>query len=167
MPKQAIKYLQDLEAQKEFPHLIWPEHCIVGSYGAAIDSNLMDVAIIPWARNGKFYQIVQKGQYPLAEHFGAFRANVEVVNQPSTQVNQPLINVLSNYDEIYFSGEAKTHCVANTLKQALDYPTLAAKFIVLTDCMSSVPGYDNLSDPIYADATAKGVRFAKSTDITL
>ena len=164
--KEALTYLEDLEKQGEFPHCIWPEHCIVGSGGAAIDPILME-AVYSWARQGKFFQIIQKGQHPLTEHFGAFRANIPIMNQPSTQINQQLIKTLEKYDEIYFTGEARSHCVANTLKQAMEYPELAKKFIILDDCMSNVSGFETLADPIYENARNLGISFVKSTDVKL
>ncbi len=166
MPHESLKYVEELERQKEFPHCIWPEHCIVGSTGAAIVDELM-TAVKNWARQGRFFQVIQKGEHPLSEHFGAFRANIPVQNAPATQLNQYLINTLEKYNEIYFAGEASSHCVANTLKQAMEFPQLASKFIILEDGMSPVPGFETLADPIYAQARQMGIRFAKLTDINL
>lgn len=165
-PLEAIKYIEQLETQAEFPHCIWPEHCIIGSEGAAFIPVLMD-AVKEWARQGRFYQVVAKGTNPLTEHFGAFRANIPIQNRPETQLNQKLIQTLESYDNIFFAGEAKSHCVANTLKQALDFPDLAKKFIILEDCMSNVTGFEHLADKIYDDAVKVGVTFEKSTNINL
>ena len=166
-PKETIQYVEALEKQGEFGHFIWPYHCLVGSRGAAIDDNIMD-ALIEWTRSGKFYQVVAKGTYPLTEHFGIFRANVPVPNRPETQLNQSLIETLEKYQNVYLAGEAKSHCVANSLKQAMEEaPSLARKFIILEDCMSDVTGMGHLGAPIYDQAQGMGIRFAKSTDIRL
>jgi nicotinamidase/pyrazinamidase len=166
-PKEAIHYVESLEQQGEFAHFIWPYHCLIGSRGAAIDDNIMD-ALIDWTKDGKFYQVVAKGTYPLTEHFGIFRANVPIANRPETQLNQALINTLERYQNVFLVGEAKSHCVANSLKQAIEEaPNLASKFIILEDCMSNVTGFSHLGDPIYAKAKSLGVKFAQSTDITL
>jgi nicotinamidase-related amidase len=156
--------LKNLEAQGEYPHLIWPPHCIIGSEGAAIYQPLMD-AIVDWTVRGKFYQTVTKGTYPFSEHFGAFQAQIPDAERPETQLNQNLIRTLEMYQNIYLAGEAKSHCVANSLKQVLnEAPMLAAKFIVMEDCMSNVTGFETLADPIYAQAKQIGVRFVKSSD---
>jgi nicotinamidase-related amidase len=61
-----------------------------------------------------------------------------------------------------------SHCVANTLKQAMEYtPELAKKFIILTDCMSNVTGFEHIADKIYDDAKNLGIRFDVSTNINL
>ena len=172
-PQKALEYLRKLESQGEFVNVIWPEHCIIGTTGWAIQKDIMD-AVIERARLGKYHQIIQKGQYPLTEHFGAFRANIEYTDEPSTQPNHKFIEILQKYDEVYLCGEAKTHCVANTLKQSFDFPELVKKFIILEDCMSNVPGgptpnltFEDISKPIYDQARSMGVVFANSIDINL
>lgn len=166
-PKEAISYVESLEKQGEFGHFIWPNHCLIGSRGAALDDNIME-ALIEWTKDGKFYQVIAKGTYPLTEHFGIFRANVPVANRPETQLNQALIDTLEKYQTVYLAGEAKSHCVANSLKQAMEEaPGLAGKFIILEDCMSDVTGLSHLGTPIYTKAKSIGIRFAKSIDIIL
>jgi nicotinamidase-related amidase len=162
--EKATQYLADLEAQGQFPHFIWPEHCLTHSKGGAIDDTLME-ALRQWTRSGKQYITVEKGTYPLTEHFGIFQAQIPVADRPETQLNTSLIEALMNYDNVYLAGEAKSHCVATSLKQAMDYaPALAQKMIVLTDCMSDVTGLGHLGEPIYAEAKAKGIRFAVSSN---
>ncbi|MCU0444952.1 MAG: isochorismatase family protein [Microscillaceae bacterium] len=166
-PQQALKYLEDLEKDGKFLHIIWPEHCLMGSRGAALDDNLMD-ALKTWTYKGKYYQAVTKGTYPLTEHFGIFMAQVPVADRPETQLNQSLIKTLENYQNVYLAGEAKSHCVATSLKQAMDYaPNLANKMIVVEDCMSDVPNMGHLGKPIYDEAKQKGVRFVASDQIKM
>ena len=64
--------------------------------------------------------------------------------------------------------------VANTLKQALQFPDLAKKFVILQDCMSNVPNgptpnvtFVDIAKPIYDEARTLGVTFANSIDINL
>ena len=166
-PNEAIKYIEELEKQGEFPHCIWPDHCIIGSKGASFVDSIVN-PLKSWSKvNGGFYQVVTKGTHPLTEHFGAFRANVPIEGRPETQLNFNLIKTLEKFDNVYFAGEAMSHCVANTLKQAMEFPDLAKKFVILTDCMANVTGFENIADKIYADAKAMGVRFEVSTNVVL
>jgi nicotinamidase-related amidase len=166
-PQETLRYLAALEAQGEFPHFIWPEHCLIGSKGASLDDTLLD-ALRTWTREGKWYQAVTKGTYPLTEHFGIFMAQIPVPDRPETQLNQSLINTLESYENVYLAGEAKSHCVATSLKQAMQYaPGLAGKFIVLEDCMSDVSGLGHLGAPIYEEARRQGIRFASATQEVL
>ncbi|TAH20095.1 MAG: isochorismatase family protein [Cytophagales bacterium] len=163
--QEAIQYLTDLEAQGQFPHFIWTEHCLTGSKGASLDDTLMDV-LREWSRsNGKPYQAVTKGTNPLTEHFGIFMAQIPLANAPETQLNQSLLDELEGYENVYLAGQAKSHCVATSLRQAMEYaPKLANKMIVLDDCMSDVTGLGHLGTPIYEAAKQRGIKFAKSTD---
>ncbi|MDX2306511.1 MAG: nicotinamidase [Microscillaceae bacterium] len=166
-PEKALQYLADLEKDGKFPHLIWPEHCLIGSKGNALDDKLMD-ALVNWTRRGKFYQAVTKGTYPLTEHFGIFMAQIPVADRPETQLNQGLIKTLESYQNVFVAGEAKSHCVATSIKQALDYaPGLANKMVIIEDCMSDVPNMGHLADPIYQEARTKGIRFVDSRNLTL
>lgn len=169
-PKWAFEYVKKLEDQGEFPHFIWPYHCLIGSAGAALYAPLSK-ALNKWElENGRIVKYVTKGDNPYTEHFGAFRANIEIAKDPKTQFNQSLVKLLMEHDDVYFAGEAKSHCVVNTLRQAVtEVPALASKIVLLEDCMSDVTGlpaafYKHV-ESIYNDAKAKGVRTAKSTDI--
>ncbi|SOD95903.1 cysteine hydrolase family protein [Spirosoma fluviale] len=162
-PEKAIRYIHELEADGQFAHFIWPEHCLIGSRGAALHDTLLD-ALKDWSRKRDLdYVAVQKGLYPLSEHFGIFRAQVPDAAVPETELNTTLIADLARFDTIYLMGEAKSHCVANSLKQLLDFvPELVHKLVIVTDCMSDVTGLGYLADPIYAEAQSRNVRFLES-----
>ena len=162
-PDKASQYVRDLEADGQFEHFIWPEHCLIGSHGAALHNTLLD-ALRYWSRQReRDYVAVQKGLYPLTEHFGIFQAQVPDPAVPETQFNTALITDLDRFGTIYLMGEAKSHCVANSLKQLLDFaPTLVPKIVVVTDCMSDVTGLGHLADPIYQEARVRDVRLMES-----
>jgi nicotinamidase-related amidase len=166
-PQKTLAYVENLERQGEFGHFIWPEHCLWGSRGAALDDTLL-TALRTWTRRGRDYQAVIKGTHPQTEHFGIFKAQIPIPGAPETQLNGPLIEQLAAYDRVYLAGEAKSHCVATSLKQALDFaPHLAAKLIVIEDAASDVTGLGHLGDPIYAQARRQGVQFVRTTDLDL
>ncbi len=160
---RAIAYIHALESGGQFTHVIWPEHCLIGSRGASLHDTLTD-ALKAWShRRNRDYAAIQKGVYPLTEHFGIFRAQVPDPAVPETQLNTALINDLARFDTIYLMGEAKSHCVANSLKQLLDFaPDIVPKLTVVTDCMSDVTGLGHLADPIFAEARARKVSFIQS-----
>ena len=166
-PEAATKYVADLEAQGSFRHFIWPEHCLTGSKGASLDDTLLE-ALRLWTRQGKQYYALTKGENPLTEHFGIFAAQVPLPNDPETQLNTRLIAELLQYENIYLSGQAKSHCVATSLKQAMDFaPELARKIIVIEDCMSDVTGLGYLGSPIYDEARSRGIHFVKAAEVIL
>lgn len=160
---EAIEYIKKLEEQGEFVHTIWPEHCIAGTEGASITNNIME-SIRIWARQGYLYDIILKGQNPITEHFGAIRANIQVKNDPSTKVNKFLVDKLKKYKNIIIAGEAKSHCVANTIKQIYEIKSIRSNIFLLNDCTSPVPGFENIADEIYNIAISKGLKLVNSTD---
>jgi nicotinamidase/pyrazinamidase len=164
--EKARQYVHNLELDGQFQHFIWPEHCLIGSRGAALHDTLLD-ALKVWSRKRELdYVAVPKGLHPLSEHFGIFQAQVPDPTVPETQLNTKLIADLERFDAVYLMGEAKSHCVANSLKQILDFaPSLIAKIVVVTDCMSDVTGLGYLADAIYAEARARNVRFVAADAI--
>jgi nicotinamidase/pyrazinamidase len=160
---KAIEYIRKLETQGEFPHTIWPEHCIKGTRGAAIADEIME-PVKNWARKGRIFDVVIKGTHPLTEHFGALKANVPVTGSPETHLNTALADKLIHARTVYIAGEARSHCVATTVKQMLHLAGLAKKLVILEDCMSDVTGFEKLALPIYKKAKAEGAKFMKSTD---
>lgn len=162
----VLKYLQTLEAEGEFQHFIWPEHCLVGSPGAALDDTIMR-AVLAWThRTRRDYRTVAKGINPLTEHFGVFKAQVPVENAPETRLDEQFLNELSQFDQVLIAGEARSHCVATSIRQIVQYaPALAAKAVALTDCMSDVPNFDHYADPIFEEAARSGMKFLKSSQV--
>jgi nicotinamidase/pyrazinamidase len=164
----VIQYLETLEAEGEFMHFIWPEHCLIGSKGAALDDTIME-ALLAWThRTGRDYKAVIKGTNPLTEHFGVFRAQVPVANAPETELDQAFLDELAAFDQILVAGEARSHCVATSINQILKYsPELAPKVTILTDCMSNVTNFEDVADPIYEEAAQKGMTFLKANAVQL
>lgn len=161
---KTIKYLEKLESQGEFPHFIWPFHCLAGTEGAALEKSLAET-LVNWTKTGRNYEVEIKGTYPFSEHFGIFVAQIPDDEHPETQLNQTLLDKLNQYQCIYLAGQAKSHCVATSLKQMMIYkPELAKKVVILEDCMSDVPNLGHLGQPIYQEALQKGIRFATSTE---
>lgn len=169
-PSRSLKYVEALEANGEFSHFIWPEHCLIGTEGQALHPVFFQ-AIRKWMnKNLKWVNFINKGVNPYTEHFGIFRANVPLNEDPSTQVNQGVFQTLNAHDVVYLAGQARTHCVANSLRQMLQIaPQLAPKIVVLEDCMSNVGGlpqdFYNFVDGMYADAVSKGVTILKSDKV--
>ena len=161
---KVVDYLRRLIKQGEYKHTIWPEHCLYGSEGAAITPVLME-ALTCWAREGKYYEVVEKGLNPLTEFFGAFRANIPLAGAVDTEFNVKLKEELEMYDVIWLAGEAKSHCVANTLKQMFDYPEIIRRLVILEDCMSNISGCEDLAIPIYEKAACMGARFVISESL--
>ena len=103
----------------------------------------------------------------MTEHFGALRANVPLDGAPETGMNKELVTVLGRFENIIIAGEAKSHCVANTVKQIMETKEIKGRLIILDDCMSNVTGFEHIADPIYKKALERGALITQSTDLVL
>lgn len=164
---RAVDYLAQLKAAGKYAHTIWPVHCLSGTNGADICKTLMD-AVLEWAAKIKgYFTIVRKGAFPFSEHFGAFQAEVTNPDFPDTMFNYALAEKLNEYDNVYLAGEAKSHCVANTIAQLFDnMPQLVSKLVILEDAMGCVAGFEHAADQIYENAKIRGAKFA-DTGLTI
>jgi nicotinamidase-related amidase len=112
---------------------------------------------------------VTKGSNIFTEHYSGVQADVPDPEDSTTQLNMGLIQVLENADVILLSGQALSHCVANTARDIFkNFGSESLKKItVIIDTTSSVPGFEKMGEDFVEEAKALGVKFEKSTDIVL
>ena len=165
--KGSFGYLEALAAKGRYPHVVWPVHCVVGTWGWSIVPELSK-ALCDWEYDqfGRVNYVV-KGNNPFTEHFSGVQAEVPDPKDPATQVNTNLIKTLEEADIIAFTGEALSHCVANTVTDVttcFSDPKYAEKIVLLTDSTSNVPGFDFLGDAFVNAMKAKGVKFSTTVE---
>lgn len=157
----SFGYLKALAARKRYPHLVWTEHCIVGTWGWSIVPKLAD-ALKFWEREfmGRVEYVV-KGNNPWTEHFSGVKAEVPDPSDLGTQLNTHLIQTLEEADVVALTGEALSHCVANTvtdIANAFADPATIRKLVLITDATSNVGGFDFLGQQFVTDMTKRGMR---------
>lgn len=165
--QEVINYLKNLESGGEFGHFIWPEHCLTGTKGASFIDTISQT-VRDWSvDNQKNYITITKGTHPLTEHFGVFQAQVPIAEAPETHLNVGLLEQLESFDLILIAGEARSHCVATSLKQLLKHkPALAPKIIMIADGMSDVTGLGHLAHPIFESSIKMGVNFKTCKEVS-
>lgn len=162
--QRMIDYVTHLENNKRYPLCIWPPHCIIGSNGHQIMPALSD-ALRRWSRERfKTVDYVTKGSNPFTEHYSAVKADVPDPADPTTMLNTQLINTLQEADTILISGQALSHCVANTIRDvAAEFgDENVKKFILLSDTCSNVPSFEKFGEDFVRDMTAKGMKVTTS-----
>lgn len=154
----CIGYAKQLEADGKYTIMVWPPHCLIGSWGHNIQSDLA-TALDRWsAARVRNIDFVTKGTNVLTEHYGALMAEVPNPKDPSTQLNGRFLAMLQEADVIVVAGEASSHCVKATIEQVADNigDEHVKKFRLLTDCMS----------PVYAPAFGVDFRPQAATFLT-
>lgn len=165
--KRTIEYLDALETGGRYPLCIWPPHCLIGSQGHAVFSELFDT-LVEWEQNYKMVDYVTKGSNIWTEHYSAIAAEVPDPNDPTTQINVELIKALEGADKLVVAGEAGSHCVRNTvldLKAAYGSNNDKLKrLVILEDAMSPVPGFEQLQSEFFDEMKQDGVEFSTTTE---
>ncbi len=177
MRAYVINYTKQLEADGKYNLMIWPPHCLIGSWGHNVQSDLA-ASLDRWsAARVRNIDYVTKGTNVLTEHYGALMAEVPNPKDPSTQLNGRFLAMLQEADVIVVAGEASSHCVKATIEQVADNigDEHVKKFKLLTDCMSPVGAvldgngnvlvdFPAMADAFLADMSARGMELTTSVD---
>ena len=165
----TINYLEKLLAGKRYPHMIWPPHCIIGTPGHTFVEPFAE-SLMRWEmKHLKAAFRWTKGSNIGCEHFSAIRAEVPDPGDPSTQLDARFVQQVMEADEILLSGEALSHCLANTVRDLANEfrasgDDLIKKCILLEDATSSVPGLEQLGTDFVAEMKVRGMRVTTTVD---
>ena len=162
----SLKYVETLEANGRYQLIVWPEHCLIGQWGHNVHASVAD-ALNKWARTKlDVVDYVTKGSNAMTEHYSAVQAEVPDTSDPTTMLNSRLIKTLAEADIVLIAGEALSHCVASTVRDIADNfgEDNIRKLVLLTDCSSSVAGFEHLGTQFVKDMKARGMQTAMSTD---
>jgi len=160
--KRAYDYVDALEAHGRYQLTIWPPHCLIGSFGHNIVAPVAEV-IREWEHSFAVTDYIFKGANIWTEHYSALQADVPDPEDPATQLNTRLLKALEQADRVICSGQALSHCVANTLRDIVTHIPQVDKFILLEDTTSAVPGFETIGQAFLEEMRAHGMRIAKST----
>lgn len=155
--------------------MAWAFHCGLGTHEHPIESTLYEAIYAHALARSSQPKLKVKGKVELTEHFSIVEGEVEVPSDPDSGVDEDFLNDLANYDLIYIAGQAKSHCVLETIYSIVrfykgDARNVLSRIRILEDCMSSVviPGvvdFTDAADAAFAELSSKfGLRLVKSTD---
>jgi nicotinamidase-related amidase len=158
---EVLHYLQALEAGGQRQLVVWPVHCVTGTWGHNIHAGLAQ-AIAAWEeQSGRVCHKVLKGQHPLTEQYSVFRAEVPRADDVRTQLDQVLMQKLAaQTNRLLVAGEALSHCVAASVDDMLAHlPAERLQHsVLLTDCMSPVTGFEGMGQAFLQRARGQGVQ---------
>jgi len=152
--EQVDKYLNIAQEIR-----IWPPHCIVGTYGHQIQTNVQN-AIANWEnQHHKSCKFIFKGMNPLCEQFSMFKG----LDRDDKNLALDFIP----YDTIYIAGQALSHYVAQSVmdlekiitKMKIIYikNNFAKRLALLRNCTSSVKGCEQMGEDFIKYMTEKGM----------
>lgn len=162
-----LAYLSALEAGGKYTLMVWPVHCVLGTWGHAMPAILTD-ALGDWEEATQTPVLkVLKGLNPMTEQYSAVQAEVPVASDERTLRNDALVKTMEPTDGLLFvAGEALSHCVRATVLDLLDgfSPEQVARTVLLTDCMSAVAGFEQNAAEFLNFARSLGVKTMASVD---
>jgi len=156
MREACIEYCQRLEAGGRHALTIWPYHALLGGASHALVPALMEAVLFHSLvrRVDPIFEI--KGRARLTESYSALSPEVSSLQGLALGgFNHSLYEALMAHDRVYVFGQAKSHCVLETLRDLqqeceIRDPALLSRLHVLEDAMSPVtpPPLDPLPDAL-------------------
>ncbi len=164
--KRAKEYVEKLETNARYPLCIWPPHCLIGSMGQTVFPPLYE-ALMEWCGDFATVDFVTKGSNVFTEHYSAIVADVPDASDPGTQMNVGFLNTINEADLVLLAGEARSHCLANTGRDACNYfsdDSLVKKLVLLEDATSDVGGFEKLGQDFVTDMKKRGMQVTTTKD---
>jgi nicotinamidase-related amidase len=165
--KRSEEYVVKLEENGRYVLCIWPPHCLIGSNGYKVMPVIYDV-LCEWETK-RFGAInwVTKGSNIFTEHYSAVQADVPDPDDPEgTMLNTAFIEKLQKADLIGITGQALSHCVANTFRDVANNfgEENIKKFVLIEDTSSAVPSFENLAEEFVKEMVGRGMQTCKAEE---
>jgi nicotinamidase-related amidase len=169
-------YVLALEERQKYNLTIWPYHALLGGIGHALVAAVEEAIFFHSIARVTLADYLVKGDNSLTEHYSA--VGPEVRNGPRgeeiAQKDTKFIEKLQKYNALVIAGQAKSHCVAWTIRDLLDDileqdESLVKKVYLLEDCTSPVvvPGivdYTEETDAAFQRFQEAGMHVVRSVD---
>ncbi len=167
--ERVLLYLDALEARGRYTLMVWPIHCEIGTWGNNVHDAVASAGHAWEQQVGRNIDFFLKGENPWTEHYSAAMAEVPLDDDPGTQLNQALITWANEARTLIVAGEASSHCVRATVEHLLEHmapptPEQASRVVLLTDCMSAVPGFQAQARDFLTASAARGARLMTSVE---
>lgn len=137
----ALRTFAAMSEKDAGPMVIWPEHCVVSTWGHQI-SDVLREALATWrGAAGRAVRYIFKGENPYTDQFSVFEGLDS--SYPETAFNEKLFAALADADSLTFAGEALSHCVAESVLSYMGrLGEKEQRVLLLEDCTSPVAGFD-------------------------
>lgn len=138
----SMEYTERLEEDSKKQLMIWPYHTLIGTAGHSITPALYEAIAYHSAARQSPPRFISKGTIPHSENYSIFEPEVKLDDLQDGGLNKVLLDEIATYDKIFVAGQAKSHCVLESVSSMMRYfegkPEIISKVHLLTDAMSSV-----------------------------
>ena len=158
-------YVAQLEQAAKKQLMIWPYHTLIGTPGHNLVPSLFEAIAYHSAARQSQPMFLTKGSLPKTEHYSVLEPEVKIPEIEEGDLNTDFLDHMTSYDLIYITGQAKSHCVLETVSSIMRYfkgsSEMISKLRILMDCTSSVAhpeiDFDQLADQAFADFQEQGL----------
>lgn len=169
---KAVDYVEGLGTVGKKDLQIWPYHCPQGTRGWLPEEQLMNMVYYHAVARTSRPIFYLKGQDADSEMYGIFEKEYSKDGITINQSGLAMLSLIEKYDKIYFLGQAKSHCVLESMKQFLkrykDRPDITSKVVFVIDCSSCVTGFEGVTEKeIQELVNTYGIKVMKSTEIQM
>ncbi|HVW70548.1 MAG TPA: hypothetical protein VHB68_16335 [Steroidobacteraceae bacterium] len=164
---EVLEYLHALEERGRYKLMVWPVHCVIGTWGHNLYAPLAAQMAAWEERTQKPILTVLKGLNPMTEQYSAVRAEVPRADDERTMTHRGLVGwVRPGNGWVLTAGEASSHCVRATWLDLMEYlsPEESTRVVFLTDCMSPVAGCEAAANDFLKQVSARGARTVTSAE---
>jgi nicotinamidase/pyrazinamidase len=150
--------------------MVWPYHTMLGTPEHAVDPTLMEAIFYHSAARSSQPLFLVKGNVPWTENYSVLEPEVKFPGHQNGGLNKEALKKMEDHDLIYIAGQAKSHCVYETIVSIVKFfgskaPEVLNRVRILEDCMSPVGGYEDMATQAFADLKKQyGLKMVKSTD---
>jgi nicotinamidase-related amidase len=172
--RHLAHYTRRLAEGGKYDLTVWPYHAMLGGIGHALVSAVEEAIFFHGVARHSRPEFHVKGDNPLTEHYSVLGPEVTEGPDGDRLVGEDsgLVSTLRSFDAVVVAGQAKSHCVAWTIDDLLEYDELrqlAECTYLLEDCTSPivVPGvvdYTAQADAAFERYEAAGMHVVRSTD---
>ena len=166
LQQEYLDYVTNLEQAEKQPFMIWPDHCLVGTYGHAVMPSINE-ALQNWAgHNLTTVEYIIKATNCFTEMYSALSGEVPDPNDPSTEMDLGMVERLAAADRVIFCGESLSHTVQMTMKDVISnwHEEEYDKIYLLSDCSSPVPGFESMAEDFVRECKEKGVQVVPASE---
>lgn len=168
----SANYIEKLEAKSKKNLMIWPYHTMIGQPGQALVPTLSEAISFHAGARGAQPSYLAKGEISETEYYSILEPEVPVPHHPRGGLNKDFLDMMAGYDLVYIAGEAKSHCVLETITSIMRYfgpnSEVARKLRFLMDATSSVVhpviDFEAMCQPLYEQFARDGAQLVLTTD---
>jgi len=172
--RHCLHYARQLRQSSRLDWIIWPYHSMLGGIGHALVSSVEQAVFFHEQCRFSPARFEIKGSNPLTEHYSVLGPEIDrsADGQPIGSRNRKLVESLAGFDRVIVAGQAKSHCVAWTVRDLLNDPEagdIAGRLYLLDDCTSPVvvpggPDFTADADQAFDEFRKAGVHLVHSTE---